>query len=445
MKRKGFSTTENTARTEVDAAASGHSVVNTEDLPDGFQMTELGPLPKEWRVVRLGEVAAVDWGNTALTKSLYKPSGYIAFSATGPDGFLDFYEQSGEAVIVSAIGARCGKCFYASGQWTAIKNTIVIRGEQIDNLFLYYYLDDEHKWPKSGSGQPFISIGKAKEVPIPLPPLPEQRSIAHVLRTVQRAKEATEGVIATLKELKKSLMQHLFTYGPVPVTERERVPLQETEIGPLPAHWRVVRLGEVATLFTRGIDPANAGAKRYIGLEHIEPGNIRLQHWGKADDVRSLKTAFQQGDVLYGKLRPYLDKAVLAEWDGICSTDILVIKTQSSLLPEFLAYLVHTSQFIDYAISTTTGVNHPRTSWKALQKFSIPLPPLAEQREIARMLQAVDAKIAAEERRRAALEELFKTLLHALMSGRIRVPNIVGGQRSRDSAPNADPLPESED
>ena len=445
MKRKEISTTENTERTEVDAVASGHSVVNTEDLPDGFQMTELGPLPKEWRVVRLGEVAAVDWGNTALTKSLYKPSGYIAFSATGPDGFLDFYEQSGEAVIVSAIGARCGKCFYASGQWTAIKNTIVIRGEQIDNLFLYYYLDDEHKWPKSGSGQPFISIGKAKEVPIPLPPLPEQRSIAHVLRTVQRAKEATEGVIATLKELKKSLMQHLFTYGPVPVTERERVPLQETEIGPLPAHWRVVRLGEVATLFTRGIDPANAGAKRYIGLEHIEPGNIRLQHWGKADDVRSLKTAFQQGDVLYGKLRPYLDKAVLAEWDGICSTDILVIKTQSSLLPEFLAYLVHTSQFIDYAISTTTGVNHPRTSWKALQKFSIPLPPLEEQREIARMLQAVDAKIAAEQARRAALEELFKSLLHELMSGRLRLPNIVGGQRSRDSAPDADPLPESED
>ena len=451
MKRKEILTTENTERTEVDAVGSGRSVANTEDLPDGFQMTELGPLPKEWRVVRLGEVAAVDWGNTALTKSLYKPSGYIAFSATGPDGFLDFYEQSGEAVIVSAIGARCGKCFYASGQWTAIKNTIVIRGEQIDNLFLYYYLDDEHKWPKSGSGQPFISIGKAKEVPIPLPPLPEQRSIAHVLRTVQRAKEATEGVIATLKELKKSLMQHLFTYGPVPVTERERVPLQETEIGPIPAHWRVVRLGEVATLFTRGIDPANAGAKRYIGLEHIEPGNIRLQHWGKADDVRSLKTAFQQGDVLYGKLRPYLDKAVLAEWDGICSTDILVIKTQSSLLPEFLAYLVHTSQFIDYAISTTTGVNHPRTSWKALQKFSIPLPPLAEQREIARILQAVDGKIAAEQARRAALEEMFKTLLHQLMTGKIRINDPVGAERrcaptiSAPTTTDTFPFPKPED
>jgi type I restriction enzyme S subunit len=79
------------------------------------------------------------------------------------------------------------------------------------------------------------------------------------------------------------------------------------------------------------------------------------------------------------------------------------------------------------------------------ERIPIPLPPLAKQREIARMLQAVDAKIAAEERRRAALEELFKTLLHALMSGRMRVPHIVGGEQSCDSAPDADKLPKSED
>jgi type I restriction enzyme S subunit len=175
-------------------------------------MNELGPLPKEWWVVRLGEVAAVDWGNTALTKSLYKPSGYIAFSATGPDGFLDFYEQSGEAVIVSAIGARCGKCFYASGQWTAIKNTIIIRGEQeVDNLILYYYLDDEHKWPKSGSGQPFISIGKAKEVPIPLPPLSEQRKIARMLQAVDAKIAAEERRHAALEELFKTLLHALMS------------------------------------------------------------------------------------------------------------------------------------------------------------------------------------------------------------------------------------------
>ena len=462
MKRKEISTTENTERTEVDAVASGHSVVNTEDLPDGFQMTELGPLPKEWRVVRLGEVAAVDWGNTALTKSLYKPSGYIAFSATGPDGFLDFYEQSGEAVIVSAIGARCGKCFYASGQWTAIKNTIVIRGEQIDNLFLYYYLDDEHKWPKSGSGQPFISIGKAKEVPIPLPPLPEQRSIAHVLRTVQRAKEATEGVIATLKELKKSLMQHLFTYGPVPVTERERVPLQETEIGPIPAHWRVVRLGEVVEkrlLLIRGGFPQGQHNEVGNGVPHLRPFNITNDGSLDLSQIKYIAPPSEDdphwllpNDVIFNNTNSeeLVGKTALFDRNGrfVLSNHMTLLRIlePNQVDASWLSRQLHYFWYLGlYKSLCRRHVNQASISLERLKGISIPIPPLDEQREIARILQAVDAKIAAEQARRSALEELFKSLLHELMSGRIRVPNIVGGERSCDSAPDADPLPESED
>ena len=450
MKKKGIFTIENTESTEVESVASVRSVVNTEDLPDGFQMTELGPLPKDWKVVRLGEVAQfqtgqrekggarTDQGIISVGGEHITEDGQINFMSSPKYVSREFFQNMATGkvnpgdILVVKDGARTGKsAFVRQVPPTGMavnEHVFIIRVHNQNAVapeYVAFWFRSKMAWDQIRSAYHGLIGGiNRREVTkflLGLPPLPEQRAIAHVLRTVERAKEATEGVIAALKELKKSLMQHLFTYGPVPVTERERVPLQETEIGPIPAHWRVVRLGEVATLFTRGIDPANAGAKRYIGLEHIEPGNIRLQHWGKADDVRSLKTAFQQGDVLYGKLRPYLDKAVLAEWDGICSTDILVIKTQSSLLPEFLAYLVHTSQFIDYAISTTTGVNHPRTSWKALQKFPIPLPPLDEQREIARMLQAVDAKIAAEQARRAALEELFKSLLHELMSGRIRL------------------------
>jgi len=175
--------------------------------------TEVGEIPEDWDVVKLGEVASVDWGNTSLTKSVYQPIGFPAFSATGQDGYCDFYEHEGKAVIVSAIGARCGKCFYAEGKWVAIKNTIVVKPieSKIEAKFLYYYLDDERRWPRGGSGQPFIAIGKAKMVAIPLPPLETQQKIASILSAVDEKIQAEENKKKALEDLFKTLLHDLMT------------------------------------------------------------------------------------------------------------------------------------------------------------------------------------------------------------------------------------------
>lgn len=102
----------------------------------------------------------------------------------------------------------------------------------------------------SGAVKRRRSINKTTfvNINIPLPPIHEQKAIAHILNTVQRAKEATEQVIQATKELKKSLMRFLFTYGPVPIEEAENVPLKETEIGMVPEDWQLVRLGDIAQL-----------------------------------------------------------------------------------------------------------------------------------------------------------------------------------------------------
>jgi len=290
---------------------------------------------------------------------------------------------------------------------------------------------------------PNLSQGRLAVFPIPLPPLDEQRAIAHVLRTVQRAKEATEGVIAALRELKKSLMQHLFTYGPVPVTERERVPLQETEIGPLPAHWRVVRLGEVGAILMGQSPPSESYNSQGIGLPFLQ---------GKAEFGEVYPTPIKwcsrplrispPGAILLSVRAPVGD-VNLAPFQCCIGRGLAAICANEKVDTAFLFHWLRLAK--PKLEEHGTGTTFQSINRNVLEKFPIPLPPLSEQREIARMLQAVDAKIAAEERRRAALEELFKTLLHALMSGRIRVPHIVGGERSRDSAPDADPLPESED
>ncbi|WP_173424560.1 restriction endonuclease subunit S, partial [Chloroflexus sp. MS-G] len=274
MKRKEISTTENTERTEVDAVASGRSVANTEDLPDGFQMTELGPLPKEWRVVRLGEVGLLERGlSWSKADEGSNGMGVLSIPDILTNGRLNPFPRvhlskqvtsnkllvKGDILLVGSSGSaeNVGRSGILREEPTSplafASFTIRLRGKPDALLqeFAFYliqssWIDFAHFSKRAADGKYNLQLRQLQSAFIPLPPLPEQRAIAHVLRTVQRAKEATEGVIAALKELKKSLMQHLFTYGPVPVTERERVPLQETEIGPIPAHWRVVRLGEIA-------------------------------------------------------------------------------------------------------------------------------------------------------------------------------------------------------
>ena len=183
----------------------------------------------------------------------------------------------------------------------------------------------------------------------------------------------------------------------------------------LPRYWKNVQLKEVASLRRENIKPEDGLCSNYVGLEHIDSGESQLKRWGDASEVKSTKSRFYPHDVLYGKLRAYLDKAVIAEMEGICSTDILVFTANPKTLPRFLVYLLHTHSLISHAVATSTGVNHPRTSWNALGKFIFALPPLPEQRSIAHVLQTIQkAKSARQreielerERKAALMDHLF--------------------------------------
>ncbi len=170
--------------------------------------------------------------------------------------------------------------------------------------------------------------------------------------------------------------------------------------------------------------PKVTSEKIYIGLEHIDSGETKLTRWGDISEVKSSKNVFYHKDILYGKLRPYLDKAVIVSSEGVCSTDILVLSPQKNIIPEFLVNLLHLSNFINFAISGTSGTNHPRTSWNHIKEFHFLLPFLPEQREIAEILQTIDRKIEIEQKKKALYEELFKTMLNKIMGGEIKIAKI---------------------
>jgi len=266
---------------------------------------------------------------------------------------------------------------------------------------------------------PAITATTVKNTKIPLPPLSEQRAIARVLKTIQEAKFTRQREIALERERKAALMDDLFSHG----TKGE--PRKQTEIGEIPESWEVVQLKKIANLRRENVKPENNQNLNFVGLEHIDSGESILQRWGEASRMKSAKNRFYLGDVLYGKLRSYLDKAVIAEMDGICSTDILVFTANSEIVPRFLVYLLHTEVFVNHAVATSTGISHPRTSWDSLGKFTFALPPFPEQSAIAAVFQAIDKKIAALEQEVAHLDELFHAMLDELMTGqRAAVPLI---------------------
>ena len=171
------------------------------------------------------------------------------------------------------------------------------------------------------------------------------------------------------------------------------------------------RLGDLCDLVS---EPVRSGARPdalYLGLEHLAPGRLVRIGGGQAADMRSNTTAFKSGDVLYGKLRPYLDKAVLADRSGVCTTELLVLRAKRDVDPRFLAVFVHSHDFIEYAVAGTTGVQHPRTSWAHIREFETPAFKIEEQRQLSDLLWFVHEAVVRSEK----LDEEAKALKRAAM------------------------------
>jgi type I restriction enzyme S subunit len=175
-----------------------------------------------------------------------------------------------------------------------------------------------------------------------------------------------------------------------------------------------VKFGDVvrnANLTERDSDAA--GIDRIVGLEHIDPENLHIRRWGAPEDNASFTRKFVPGQTLFGKRRAYQRKVAYAEFEGICSGDILTFEpiNKKVLLPELLPFICQTDAFFDYALGTSAGSLSPRTSWGALKDFEFPLPPIEEQKRIAEMLWAADEAVEAFQDSIRSMEIAFSRLI----------------------------------
>lgn len=161
------------------------------------------------------------------------------------------------------------------------------------------------------------------------------------------------------------------------------------------AGWTRVRFGDVVRLSTeRCTDPVTAGIDRYVGLEHLEPSDLRIRSWGNVADGVTFTNRFRRGQVLFGKRRAYQRKVAVAEFDGICSSDIYVFEpADDRLLPELLPFICQTDGFFEHALKTSAGSLSPRTNWTRLADYEFGLPTAGEQKRTLRLLGVIDRTI----------------------------------------------------
>lgn len=161
--------------------------------------------------------------------------------------------------------------------------------------------------------------------------------------------------------------------------------------------WTRVRFGDVVRLSTeRCTDPAAAGIDRYVGLEHLEPGDLRIRSWGNVADGVTFTNRFRPGQVLFGKRRAYQRKVAVADFDGICSSDIYVFEpADDRLLASLLPFICQTDGFFEHALKTSAGSLSPRTNWTSLADYEFGLPCLEQQPALACSCDALQKSIDA--------------------------------------------------
>ena len=183
--------------------------------------------------------------------------------------------------------------------------------------------------------------------------------------------------------------------------------------------WQWVKFGDVVKLSgERRANPAADGLERYVGLEHLEPNDLRIRRWGDTRDGTTFINYFKPGQVLFGKRRAYQRKVAVANFEGVCSGDIYVFEPKDKrLLPELLPFICQTEAFFDYAIGTSAGSLSPRTNWKSLAQYEFALPPLEAQQKLIREFRILGELLDALHAALRISEKLLRRLLMDIFSG----------------------------
>lgn len=401
-------------------------------------------LPSHWKVVKLGneKLATTSSGGTPNRSNPNFFGGDIRWVKSGEldDNWIYDTEEKitqqglekssakifpAGTLLLALYGATAGKTAILGVEAATNQAVCAIFpvNESFDSQFIQFYLiciRSQILSARTGGAQPNISQRVIKLLNIILPPLPEQRAIAHILRTIQKAKEARQRELELERERKAALMQYLFTHG----TGNE--PRQHTKIGEIPKSWQVVKLGDICEIASGGT-PSRSNLAYWNGdIPWVKTGEInyniitdteeKITKEGLKNSSARMIPAGTLLMAMYGQGVTRGRVAILGI-DAAINQACAAIYTSENIITYLLFY------FLAYSYENIRNLGHGANQLNLnallVKLIVITLPLLDEQREIAKVLRACDAKIIALEKEISTLDELFRAMLEELMSGRL--------------------------
>ena len=425
-----------------------------------LQQTEIGEFPPTWKVGRVDSVFQIQQGKQVSKKNRDGDNQHpflrtknvfwnrLELSDLDQMNFTETEEARLELQpndLLTCEGGDIGRTALWNGEvQTCYYQNHLHRlraiNEHVEGQFALYWFCYAFQIAKLYFGRgnvttiPNLSRSKLAELPMALPPLPEQKKIAHILSTVQRAIEAQERIIQTTTELKKTLMHKLFTGG------LRNEPQKQTEIGPVPESWEVVNLGDVINLFAgyafkskEGIPTSNTQLLRMGNLYQnsldlsrkpiFYPDSYVEDHkrfvLEEGDMVMSLTGTSGKEDYGFTVSLPKTEKTLLLN-QRVARIDI----TDDRLKKNFAYYFLLSRKFLDHLYPTAKGMKQANLSTNAMKKLKVVLPDPMEQSDIAECFKSLDQKIVVAGNKAATLHDLFRTLLHELMTANIRIRSL---------------------
>ena len=301
----------------------------------------------------------------------------------------------------------------------------IIRPDEKELLpeFLCYYLISplmqKYLLSRAGSGgtRKALTKGMIEDFEIPKPAVVIQRRIVEILSSFDDLIENNRRRIQLLEQAARLLYKEWFVHLRFPGYEHAKV------VDGVPEGWEKKLLGDVCFEVRETVSPNDLEPNTpYIGLEHMPRRSITLCEWGQAEQVTSGKHRFREGEILFGKIRPYFHKVGIALTDGMASSDAIIIRPTS---PHLLAFVLLTTSS-DWFVTVTAqqmkeGSKMPRADWKQMQKYLVPLPPEGLLRALSDIIDPILSQLKTLAFANKRISIARDLLLPKLMNGEVAV------------------------